>query len=121
MKQIFLVDDEITNLRVAESALKDRYQLRLLTGGKQLFVMLERALPDLILLDIRMPEMDGIEVMELLKQHDDYNKIPVIFLTSNTDKDVVTHALKLGAVDYIAKPFDVNQLPIRIQKVIGFD
>jgi len=56
-----------------------------------------------------------------LKQHNDYKKIPVIFLTSNTDKDVVTHALKLGAVDYIAKPFDVNQLPIRIQKVIGFD
>ncbi|MBO4758440.1 MAG: response regulator, partial [Spirochaetaceae bacterium] len=84
MKQIYLVDDEITNLRVAESALKDRYELRLLTGGKQLFVMLERALPDLILLDIRMPEMDGIEVMELLKQHNDYKKIPVIFLTSNT-------------------------------------
>ncbi|NLK46744.1 MAG: response regulator [Treponema sp.] len=121
MKRIFLVDDEITNLRVAENALKDKYQLKLLTGGKQLFVMLERVIPDLILLDIVMPEMDGIEVMKLLKQHKEYKKVPVIFLTANTNKDVVTEALELGAVDYIAKPFDVNQLPVRIQKIIGID
>lgn len=121
MKNVFIVDDEITNLRVAENALKDLYQLKLLTGGKQLFTMLERFMPDLILLDIQMPEMDGIAVMELLKQHDDYNKIPIIFLTSNTDKAVVMKALSLGALDYIAKPFDTKQLAMRIKKAIGVD
>ncbi|MBO7485846.1 MAG: response regulator [Spirochaetaceae bacterium] len=120
MKQIFIVDDEVTNLRIAENALKDKYKLKLLTGGKQLFVMLERELPELILLDIQMPEIDGIAVMEILKEHEDYNKIPVIFLTSNTDKDIVVKALKLGAIDYIAKPFDANTLFQRIQKCIGF-
>lgn len=121
MKEIYVVDDEITNLRVAEQALKDFYQLKLLTGGKQLFVMLDRELPDLILLDIQMPEMDGIAVMELLSQHELYKNIPVIFLTSNTDKEVVIRALKLGAIDYIAKPFDVELLPQRIKKTIGTD
>lgn len=121
MKEIYLVDDEITNLRVAENCLRDKYKLKLLTGGKQLFVMLERSIPDLILLDIQMPEMDGIAVMEILRNHENYNKIPVVFLTANTDKKVVMHALSLGATDYIAKPFDVNQLPVRIAKVIGKD
>lgn len=121
MKHVYIIDDEITNLRVAENALRDIYNLKLLTGGKQLFVMLERGIPDLILLDIQMPEMDGIAVMELLKQHEDYKKIPVVFLTSNTDKDIVVKALELGALDYIAKPFDMSQLASRIIKIIGTD
>lgn len=119
MKQIFIVDDEVTNLRVAENALKDFYQLKLVTGGKQLFILLDQETPDLILLDIQMPEMDGIAVMELLKQHDDYKKIPVVFLTSNTDKEIVMRALQLGAIDYIAKPFDIANLSSRIKKIIG--
>lgn len=121
MKEVYIIDDEVTNLRVAENALRDFYNLKLLTGGKQLFVMLERGIPDLILLDIQMPDMDGIAVMELLKQHEDYKKIPVVFLTSNTDKEVVMRALQLGALDYIAKPFDVKQLATRIKKIIGAD
>ncbi len=116
MKNIFVVDDSITTLKLAERSLKEYYQLTLLTSGKQLFMALNRRIPDLILLDIEMPDMSGIEVMQKLKTVSGWQSIPVIFLTSHTEQQVVTAGFEQGVLDYIIKPFDAALLPERIRK-----
>ena len=107
MKHIFVVDDSITTLKLAETALKDHFELTLLTSGTQLFAALARRLPDLILLDIEMPDIDGMTILEKLKSVIGWEKIP---------KQVVMAGFELGVLDYIVKPFDVAALPERIKK-----
>ena len=105
MKNVFVVDDSITTLKLAERALKEKYQLTLLTSGKQLFMALNRRIPDLILLDIEMPDMSGIEVLKQLKTVSGWQSIPVIFLTSHTEQQIVSEGFEQGVLDYIIKPF----------------
>ncbi|MBP5793956.1 MAG: response regulator, partial [Spirochaetaceae bacterium] len=83
MKHIFVVDDSITTLKLAESALKNHFELTLLTSGTQLFAALSKKRPDLILLDIEMPDIDGMTILEKLKSVIGWESIPVIFLTSH--------------------------------------
>lgn len=116
LKHLFVVDDSITTLKLAENALKDHFELTLLTSGTQLFAALARRLPDLILLDIEMPDIDGMTIVEKLKSVIGWEKIPVIFLTSHSEKQVVMTGFELGVLDYIVKPFDVAALPERIKK-----
>ena len=116
MKHIFVVDDSITTLKLAESALKNHFELTLLTSGTQLFAALSKKRPDLILLDIEMPDIDGMTILEKLKSVIGWESIPVIFLTSHSEKQVVMTGFELGVLDYIVKPFDVAALPGRIKK-----
>ena len=111
---ILMVDDDITNLTVARNNLSDNYQVLTAPSGEKLFVLLERVTPDLILLDIEMPEMNGYEVLEKLKNNVDTSHIPVIFLTSKIDPKSEIQGLNLGAVDYITKPFSRDLLIKRI-------
>ena len=114
-KVIFLVDDEPTNLFVGQAVLEDHYDVLSLRSGAGLLKALEKTMPDLILLDIDMPEMDGFETMRLLKNNPETVSIPVIFLTARTDDDSRSTGLFLGAVDYLLKPYDPPRLMERIE------
>ena len=120
-KTIFIVDDNSTNLTVAEYALVKQYKVIALSSAIQMFKALEKFKPDLILLDIEMPEMSGFEAMKLLKAHDTYSDIPVIFLTGQTDINSEAHGIELGAVDFILKPFSELVLLNRIKNHLHID
>lgn len=102
---IFLVDDNKTNLETAYNTLSGSYKVFTLDSGTRLFKILEKIIPDLILLDIEMPEMDGYQILERLKSHEKYANIPVIFLTALTYTQTELKGLTMGAIDYITKPF----------------
>ena len=112
---IILVDDNLTNLIIGENVLSDVYNVITLNSGPRLFAMLKKVTPDLILLDIEMPEMDGYEVIKRLKDDPLTAGIPVIFLTSLDNEDTEHHGLSLGAIDYIAKPFSPPLLLKRLE------
>lgn len=102
---ILVVDDTPDNLSLMSGLLKDDYKVKVANGGdKAIKIVLSDTPPDLILLDIMMPEIDGYEVIKRLKANHSTAHIPVIFLTAKSDVDDETTGLELGAVDYITKP-----------------
>ena len=114
-KMIIMVDDDRTNLTVAKNTLSARYDVFTVPSGGKLFTLLEKVTPDLILLDVEMPEMDGYEVIRALKASANTSAIPVIFLTARIDPENEVKGLSLGAVDYITKPFSRQLLLQRIE------
>lgn len=113
---VLLVDDSPVNLKILGEALKSRYKIRLATSGrKALEIVNSLSPPDLILLDIIMPDMDGYEVCRQLKSKIISRNIPVIFITSLNDEEDETKGLELGAVDYVTKPFSLPILKARIK------
>ena len=120
-KTIFVVDDSSTNLAMAEEALENQYLVITLSSAEKLFAILGKITPDLILLDVDMPEMDGYETMEHLKASDLYAEIPVIFLTAMSETEDEAKGIELGAVDFIVKPFSKQVLLNRIKNHLNFD
>ncbi|MCL2826342.1 MAG: response regulator [Eggerthellaceae bacterium] len=118
---IFVVDDNDTNLSMAKEALKGQYRVMTLPSAKKMFALLEKITPDLILLDIEMPEMDGFEALQGLKANIEYKDIPVIFLTSMTDAAIEARGFQLGVVDFIAKPFSAPVLLNRMKTHLDID
>jgi putative two-component system response regulator len=114
-KMIMIVDDNIANLRIAKNALSDIYDVFTVPSAAKMFDLLERNKPELILLDIDMPEMNGYEAIRILKQNPVTEGILVIFLTGKSDSDSELEGLSLGAVDYISKPFMPPLLQKRIE------
>ena len=113
--KIIIVDDDITNLTVGKNALFDKYDVFTVPSGFKLFQLLERVTPDLILLDIEMPGMNGYEIIKVLKKKEKTTDIPVIFLTTIIDPISEVKGLSLGAIDYITKPFSKELLLKRIE------
>ena len=120
-RTIFVVDDNDTNLSMAKEALKDQYRIMTLPSAAKMFSMMEKITPDLILLDIEMPEMDGFEALQLLKDDESRATIPVIFLTSMTDAAVEVRGFQLGVIDFITKPFSAPVLTNRIRTHLDID
>src|SRR5580658_3412457 len=115
LKTVLLVDDEPANIQIVNSILKDVYKTRIATSGeKALELANQEPAPDLILLDVIMPEMNGYEVCSRLKSADHTRDIPVIFLTGQTDIEDETQGFKVGAVDYIHKPFSPAVVQARV-------
>src|SRR5271168_97192 len=115
-KIVLLVDDAPANIQIVKSILKDLYKIRVATSGaKALELAKITPPPDLILMDIMMPEMDGYEVCTQLKLRPDTRDIPVIFLTGQTHVDEETRGFDVGAVDYIHKPFSPAVVKARVQ------
>jgi len=114
-KKIFLVDDNATNLIIGKNALIGKYNVFTIPSGEKLLKMLEKIIPDLILLDIEMPEMNGYEAIKLIKSDSRTSSIPVIFLTAKTETANELEGLSLGAIDYITKPFSPPLLLKRIE------
>lgn len=111
---IMLVDDNQASLTMGKNILKDKYNLYPIASGDKLFEILQKVIPDLILLDISMPEMDGYEIIRKLKADQKTEDIPVIFLTSRDDPGNELEGLSMGAIDYISKPFSPALLLQRI-------
>lgn len=113
---ILVVDDTPANLQVLAGMLKDRgYRVRPAPSGKLALVAARRDPPDLILLDINMPEMDGYEVCEHLKADDALKGIPVIFISALTEPLDKVKAFAIGGVDYLTKPFQMEELHARVE------
>jgi len=121
MKTIFVIDDSDTNLSMAKEALKEQYKVMTLPSAAKMFTLMEKITPNLILLDIEMPEMDGFEALRLLKSNGARADIPVIFLTSTTDAGVEARGFQLGVVDFITKPFSAPVLLNRIKCHLDID
>ena len=102
---VLLVDDVAANIQLVANFLNDQYRIKVATEGKKcLQLAVTEPIPDLILLDIEMPEMDGYEVCRTLKQNTETSSIPIIFVTAKDDDSEEELGLELGAVDYITKP-----------------
>lgn len=115
-KSILIVDDTPINIGVISGALKDTYKTKVATSGERALVIANGDdKPDLILLDVMMPEMDGYEVCRRLKANPDTCEIPVIFLTGQTAADDETKGFEVGAVDYIHKPFSEAVVKARVR------
>lgn len=113
-KVIMVVDDTPSNLQYAMEVLEEKYKVVPVKSGGAAIAALSKISPDLILLDIDMPEMDGFETLKSIKSNDAYSKIPVIFLTSHTDKENEIRGFKEGAIDFIMKPFVPEIMLVRI-------
>lgn len=118
MKHILMIDDVTTNLKCATEVLKDTYQITTAKSGKQALVLLKDITPDIILLDINMPDMNGFEVMMKIRENLELADIPIIFLTAETDQDNEVKGLEMGAMDFIRKPFEPDVMRSRIDKII---
>ncbi|MCM1268234.1 MAG: diguanylate cyclase [Bacteroidales bacterium] len=120
-KIILIVDDDRLTLATAQQLLEEQYRVVAVNSGKQAYKYLERHTPDLILLDINMPEIGGFEVMETLRKDPRWCKIPVIFLTADRSAETETECFRVGANDFIAKPFEPNVILSRIRSTIELD
>ncbi|MBU3111332.1 HD-GYP domain-containing protein [Clostridium lacusfryxellense] len=112
---IMIVDDTEVNIVILVEALQEDYDLIVAINGKEAIEILRDQKPDLILLDIMMPEMDGYEVLTKLKDEFKLVNVPVILLSAISDCDSKTKGFSLGAVDYITKPFDIVEVNARVK------
>jgi adenylate cyclase len=112
--KILVVDDTVRNIQVLEAILRDRFRINIALNGLQALDLADKVKPDLILLDVMMPELDGFETCKRLKANPETHDIPVIFLTARVDLDDVVRGLELGAVDYVTKPFNPTELMKRV-------
>jgi PleD family two-component response regulator len=114
--RILIVDDVPANIKMLREVLKSKYDISFATNGPEAIELMKSGeLPDLILLDIMMPEMDGYEVCRILKSENLTAKIPVIFITSKDDEEDEIKGFEVGAVDYVTKPFSIPVVNARVQ------
>ncbi|MCF8167779.1 MAG: diguanylate cyclase [Rhodoferax sp.] len=113
--KLLVVDDQPINIQVMYQIFASEFQVFMATSGTQALVLCRDNPPDLILLDVVMPGMDGFEVCQQLKANDATRNIPVIFVTAHTDAAQETHGLSLGAVDFIAKPVNPSVVRARVK------
>lgn len=113
---ILIADDIPRNLQVLAGMLQELdCNISVATNGKQVLQITEDVIPDLILLDVMMPEMDGFETCRILQQNPKTKGIPVIFLTARVEIEDIVKGFSLGAVDYVAKPFNSAELLARVK------
>jgi len=114
-QKVLIIDDEKTNLKILSGILKDEVEVILAKDGESGFYKAIETKPDLILLDVIMPVLNGFEVIEKLKNEERTSNIPVIFVTGQLDVQQEEKGLELGACDYIQKPFHVEILKARVR------
>jgi adenylate cyclase len=120
--RILLIEDEQHNIQTVSTILKEHgYQISVAIDGRQGLALLERFRPDLILLDVMMPGIDGFEVCRRIKESPVWRDIPIIFLTAMTEPQDVVDGFKAGAVDYLPKPFNAHELVARVRARLEFD
>src|SRR6056297_2566272 len=116
---ILMVDDVPKNLQVLGNILsKEGYKISAALNGEQALKILQKAKPDLILLDIMMPGLSGYDVLEKIRADETVRDIPVIFLTAKTEKEDIIQGIEMGAMDYVTKPFNSTELLARVNNHI---
>ncbi|MDR3529204.1 MAG: diguanylate cyclase [Rhodopila sp.] len=121
MKQralILIVDDEVANIEILNAALEDEYEICFATSGEEAIEIAHKVLPDLILLDVLMPGIDGYEVCRRLKENALLADVPIIFTTGLGDQEAEVRGLSLGAIDYITKPISPGIVRVRVRNHI---
>ena len=118
---IMAVDDDEMNIRLVSEMLSGSFRVITASTGEKAFGLLESTIPDLLLLDVHMPDMDGIDVIRRLKTTKEYAEIPVVFLTSDADEDTEIQGFHEGAVDFLRKPFRKDVAIQRIQRILELD
>ena len=121
MKNILIIDDDKLNLATARRVLSAEYKVIPAMKGTQALAYLQNGDCDIILLDINMPEMDGFEVLQKIRQMESCKDIPVIFLTADNDTETETRCFKEGAIDFIAKPFVPEVMRSRIGRALELE
>jgi putative two-component system response regulator len=114
MDKILIVDDTETNIDILVSTLAEEYELYVSLNGVEALEILEDVTPDLILLEIMMPEVDGYETIKEIKKNKKLKNIPVIFMSAISNMEGKSKGFSLGAVDYITKPFEIEEVKLRI-------
>ena len=119
-QRIVAVDDSTIVLKMLERMLSDKYEVYPFTDGMKALVFMENKakMPDLIILDIEMPEIDGYMVLELIRMAEHLKDVPVIFLTSNKEKEDIIKAFTNGIKDYVVKPVNERILLDKIQSLL---
>ena len=112
---VLVVDDTTINLQILIELLSDEFEVVFATSGREALAVASEVLPDLVLLDIQMPEMDGYAVMKAFKADPVLQEIPVIFITAMSQQEDEIYGLELGAVDYISKPFNPTITRLRVR------
>lgn len=121
MYRIMLVDDDPTSLAIGKALLEDQYELTLVRSGQQaLGALLERVLPDLILLDMVMPGINGMELLQMVKNDRRLSDIPVIFLTGESTLRQTVLSYDNGAADFLVKPVDPDMLRIKVAQQLQY-
>ena len=116
---ILVVDDEPINIQIIKSALKGEYEILTALNGYDAISRIEEQRPDLILLDVMMPDLSGFEVCSVIKSDAALADIPVIFLTAMDSADAETQGLALGGIDYLTKPVNLELLKLRVRNHIA--
>jgi putative two-component system response regulator len=119
-RQILVVDDNISNLRYISAQLSDSYKVAMAKSGAQALQIARKQPPDIVLLDIDMPEMDGFETLAKMRDDSKLSRLPVIFLSANNDPATEAKALQVGAMDFIPKPFEKKILNFRLDLHLRF-
>lgn len=118
-KSIVAVDDSMMILRMLEKLLSEEYDFHPFSKElRALKYLKDEGKPDLIILDIEMPQLDGYEILEMIRQRDELKEIPVLFLTSNNDKKHVVKAIEGGANSYVVKPIDEKTFLDKVHKLL---
>lgn len=118
-KSIVAVDDSGIVLKMLEKLLSEEYEYFGFSKGMRALKYLKEArTPDLIILDIDMPEIDGYEMLDMIRKKEELMNVPVLFLTSNNDKEHVVKAVKAGANDYTVKPIDEDLFMDKVRKLL---
>ncbi len=115
---ILIVDDEPINLQVLSRSLIDSYDIIKAGNGYEAIGLIKVNHPDLIILDVMMPDINGFDVCNIIKSDETFTDIPVIFLTALDTYENMKHGLHLGGVDYLTKPFDIDLLRLRVHNHI---
>ncbi len=115
---ILAVDDNAINLAAVEQALQDEYEVLPMIAGARAIKYLSRRTADLMLLDVKMPEMDGVQTLREIRGMENGKNLPVIFLSATNDDDAAQEGRRLGVMDYVLKPIDGADLKRRISRVL---
>ena len=114
-RRILVVDDDPINIRVITSSLKNDYDVFTALNGFEAISMFKEHLPDLILLDVMMPDLNGFDVCSIIKSDEEFADIPIIFLTALDTQDGEMRGLELGGIDYLTKPINFELLKLRVR------
>lgn len=117
-ERILVVDDDFMNLKAVEYILRNEFEVICVNSGAECLSFIQETVPDMILLDLYMPDMNGFEVLERLKSDDRCKDVPVIFLTADDDKQTEVKGFQAGALDFVTKPFIAEIVRQRVNRLM---
>ena len=119
MKKVFIIDDNDTNLTVIAAMLEDEFKVFTMVSVAKMFTMLDKIKPDVMLIDIEMPQIDGLTAISMLKENNEFKSIPIIVLTGWVTDEITAHAMQLGASSVIGKPTTSHIVKDAIEKALA--